>query len=157
MNLGYVVALRSGRFAEAAAETKRTLELSPNYGSARYFYGVALLLQGQLHEALAAMQEVKMDDSALEGLSIVYFALGRKQESDAALQRALAQDGETWPYGIATTLAFRHETDEAITWLERAYVQKDSDMYAIKGDPLLRSIENDSRYKAILRKMNLPE
>jgi hypothetical protein len=30
-------------------------------------------------------------------------------------------------------------------------------MYAIKGDPRLRSIENEGRDKAVLRKMNLPE
>jgi tetratricopeptide (TPR) repeat protein len=143
MNLAYVVDLRSGRFAEAAAETKRTLDLSPEYGSARYYHGVALLLQGRLEEALATMQQVKVDDSGPEGLAIVYFALGRKAESDAALQRAIAQDGD-WPYGIATTLAFRHETDKAISWLERAYAQRDSDMYTIKGEPLFRSIENDS-------------
>ncbi len=157
MNLAYVVDLRSGRFAEAAAEARRTLDLSPQFGSALYFRGVALLLLGRLDEALATMQQVKVDDSGPEGLAIIYFALGRKAESDAALQRAIAHDGETWPYGIATTLAFRQETDKAISWLERAYAQRDSDMYAIKGDPLLRSIENDSRYKAILRKLNLPE
>ncbi len=83
--------------------------------------------------------------------------MGRKAESDAALQRAIAQDGEEWPYGIATTLAFRHETDKAIAWLEHAYAHRDSDMYTIKGEPLFRSIEDDSRYKAILRKLNLPE
>jgi TolB-like protein len=157
MNLAYVIDLRSGRFAEAEAETKRTLDLSPEYASARYFHGVALLLQGHLDEALATMQQVKIDEAGPEGLAIVYFALGRKAESDAALQRAIAQDADTWPWGVATTLAFRHETDKAISWLERAYVQRDPGMYTIKGEPLFRSIENDSRYKAILRKMNLPE
>ena len=157
MNLAYVIDLRSGRFAEAEAETKRTLDLSPEYASARYFHGVALLLQGHLDEALATMHQAKIDDAGPEGLAIVYFALGRKAESDAALQRAIAQDSDTWPWGIATTLAFRHETDKAISWLERAYVQRDPGMYTIKGEPLFRSIENDGRYKAILRKMNLPE
>jgi hypothetical protein len=103
------------------------------------------------------MQQTRVDDSQLEGLALVLFAMGRKAESDAALERAIAEDGKEWPYGIATVLAFRHETDKAIDWLERAYAQRDSSMYTIKGDPLLRSIENDSRYKAILRRMNLPE
>jgi len=157
MNLGYMVALRSGRFAEAAAETKRTLELSPDYGSALYLHGVALLLQNQLNDALATMKQARVYDSQPEGLAIVFFAMGKKAESDAAVERAIAQDGESWPYGIATILAFRHETDKAMVWLERAYAQRDSSMYMIKGEPLFRSIESDSRYKAILRRMNLPE
>ena len=157
MNLGYVVALRSGRYAEAAAETKRTLELSPDYGSALYYHGVALLLQNHLDDALATMQQAKVDDAQYEGLAIVFFAMGKKAESDAAAERAIAEDGQSWPYGIATILAFRHETDKAMYWLERAYAQRDPSMYTIKGEPLFRSVENDSRYKAMLRKMNLPE
>jgi TolB-like protein len=31
------------------------------------------------------------------------------------------------------------------------------DLYLIKGDPLLKNLEGDARYKAFLRKMNLPE
>jgi hypothetical protein len=42
-------------------------------------------------------------------------------------------------------------------WLERAYSAKDEDLYLIKGDPLTRNLERDPRYKAFLRKMNLPE
>ena len=157
MNLGYVVALRSGRFAEAAAETRRTLELSPTYSSALYYHGVALLLQNHLNDSLATMQQAKVDDAQLEGLAIVFFAMGKKAESDAAVERAIAEDGQSWAYGIATTLAFRNETDKAMSWLERAYAQRDPSMYMIKGEPLFRSIESDGRFKAFLRKMNLPE
>jgi hypothetical protein len=42
-------------------------------------------------------------------------------------------------------------------WLERAYAQKDSGLYAVKGDAMLKNIEGDPRYKAVLKKMNLPE
>jgi hypothetical protein len=42
-------------------------------------------------------------------------------------------------------------------WLERAYAQKDVGLYAIKGDPPLKNLEGDPRFKAFLKKMNLPE
>ena len=42
-------------------------------------------------------------------------------------------------------------------WLERAYKFRDEDLYWIKDDPLLKNLESDPRYKAFLRKMNLPE
>jgi hypothetical protein len=34
---------------------------------------------------------------------------------------------------------------------------RDEDLYMIKGAPLFKNLENDPRYKAFLRKMNLPE
>jgi hypothetical protein len=42
-------------------------------------------------------------------------------------------------------------------WLDRAYIQKDVELYWIKGDPLLKNLENDPRYKVFLRKMKLTE
>jgi len=42
-------------------------------------------------------------------------------------------------------------------WLDRAYLQRESGLYWLKGDTLLRNLEGDPRYKAFLRRMNLPE
>jgi hypothetical protein len=47
--------------------------------------------------------------------------------------------------------------DKAFHWLNRAYMQKDPDLALMKGDPLLVSLVGDPRFKAFLRKMNLPE
>jgi hypothetical protein len=53
--------------------------------------------------------------------------------------------------------AFRGESDEAMHWLERAYAQKDSSLYTIKVEIPLKRLAADPRYKAFLKKMNLPE
>jgi hypothetical protein len=45
----------------------------------------------------------------------------------------------------------------AFAWLDRAFAQKDINLYYIKGDPLLKRLVPDARSKAFLRKMNLPE
>ena len=41
--------------------------------------------------------------------------------------------------------------------MERAYVQRDEGLANIKIDPVVFSLRGDPRYKALLRKMNLPE
>lgn len=49
----------------------------------------------------------------------------------------------------------------ASRWVFLSYAShdaaRDEDLYVIKGDPLLKNLEGDPRYKAFLRKMNLPE
>jgi hypothetical protein len=62
-----------------------------------------------------------------------------------------------WPSEIARVYAFRGEKDRVFEWLSKAYEMRDEDLYFIKGDPLLKNIESDARFKAFLRKMNLPE
>jgi hypothetical protein len=88
---------------------------------------------------------------------MVYSATGRKAESDAQLAKAIARNASSWASEIARVYAFRGEKDRAFEWLEKAYQARDEDLYFIKGDPLLKNLESDARYKAFLRKMNLPE
>jgi TolB-like protein/Tfp pilus assembly protein PilF len=155
--LAWDVDLRSGRFAKAESAMRRALEINPTFGAGHWFLGQSLLLQDRLDEALAVMQKETPDDGQFEGTAIVYHAMHKKADSDAALKRAVEHDGEVWPSAIAEAYAFRDERDKAMYWLERAYSMKDEDLFLLKGDPLMRNLEGDPRYTAFLRKMNLPE
>jgi hypothetical protein len=89
-------------------------------------------------------------------LPVVLHAVGRKAEADEALNALIARWGDTWPSYVAQAYAYRGEHDRALEWLEIAYQKSDVGLAAIVGEPLFRSMANDPRYKAFLRKMNLP-
>jgi tetratricopeptide (TPR) repeat protein len=148
---------RAGRFAEAEAEIRRVLEISPSYAGAHYFLGGALLARGQAQAALLEMQHEDVYGGQQSGLATVYYALGRKAESDSALRSAERDVATEGPYLIALTHAFRGEADAAFRWLDRAYIEKSYQVQYIKGEWLFSSLQNDTRYKAFLKKMNLPE
>ena len=155
--LGWGVDLRSRRYPEAETTLRRALEISPEYGSARFYLGQALLFQNRLDEALDVMQHESPDNGQLEGTAIVYRAMGKKAESDSWLKRAIEHDSELYPSAIAQACAYRGELDQAMKWLEKAYSVKDGDLYFIRHQPLMRNLEADPRYLAFLKKMNLPE
>ena len=90
------------------------------------------------------------------GLAMVYYALGRKADSDAAVALLLRDHPEADAYNIASVYAFRGQLDEAMYWLDRAYAQKDPLLVYVKIDPPLKNLGGDPRYKAFLKKMNLP-
>jgi serine/threonine-protein kinase len=115
------------------------------------------MLQGHLDAALAEFRKETLDDGQLEGSAMVHFAAGRKADSDASLAEAIRRNGDSWASEIARVYAFRGEKDHAFEWLERAYEGRDEDLYFMKDDPLFKNLESDPRYKAFLRKMNLPE
>ena len=116
-----------------------------------------LLERGDAPGALREIRQEADDDGRREGLAIVNYALGKKTESDAALADMLREDANGSPLGLAEVYAFRGQLEDAIRWLERAYSQKDPYLYLIKGNALLKPLEGDPRYKAIIKKMNLPE
>jgi TolB-like protein/tetratricopeptide (TPR) repeat protein len=156
-SLGWAIYLRSGRLPEAEKALRQSLEISPTWGSGRYFLGEALLLQGKYDEALAVFRQETLDDGQLEGSAMVQFATGHKADSDRQLAAAIERDGTSWPSEIARVYAYRGEKGQALEWLDKAYKMRDEDLYFIKGDPLVKNLEADPRYKAFLRKMNLPQ
>jgi tetratricopeptide (TPR) repeat protein len=151
------VQVRRDRLPEAEAAIRRTLELSDTFTFAHYTLGQVLLLRGKPQPALDESLNEPSGAGRLIGSALAYFALGHKVESDAALAQLLNNYAPYIPSGIAAVYAFRGEPDEAFKWLERAYEQKDSLLYRIKIAPEFDKLHGDPRYKAFLKKMNLPE
>lgn len=151
------IQLFRGHLPEAEAAARRVLDVRPDSASGHLYLGYVLLERNERDAALAEMQQETTDDGKLQGLALVYHALGRKAESDAALARLIKGYAANDACSIAEVYAFRGQSDEAMHWLERAYVQKDPVVTGIKGDTLLKNLQGDPRYNAFLRKMNLPE
>jgi adenylate cyclase len=150
----------TGKLSEAEAEARKVLQISPTYGGGHAWLGYVLLAQGKFEAALTKMQQERPDSRRDTGLAIVYHAMGRRIESDAALTQLIRERAQDAAYDIAQVYAYRGELDRAFTWLERAYRQKDEELFYIKGirsDPLMKKFAADPRYAAFLRKMNLPE
>ena len=157
MDRGFFVEYRSGDYPAAEAWIKRGLQIAPKYGSGHYELGMALLEEGKVQEALEAIQQERPDGGRFEGLAIVYHALGRHADSDAALKEAVAHEVPEFQSDLARVYAFRGETTRALECLEKGYAAHDADLWYIKGDPLVQSLTSDERYKAFLRKLRLPD
>lgn len=146
----------AGRLPEADAAFRKLLELRPAIAAAHVHLGKVLLARGQPEAALAAIEQEPSEAWRAIGLPLAYHALGRHADSDAALGDLTKQFAGEWAYQIAEVHAFRGEIDEAFTWLDRAYAQRDGGFSEMKGDPLLKNLEGDPRYSAFLRKLKLP-
>ena len=152
------VQLSRGQSAEAEAALRRALEISATSSRVHYILGIVLLVRGESQAALTEMLKEKDKGVSLAGSAMAYFAMGRKADSDAALALMLKSEADHHPFYIAKIYAFRGETGEAFKWLDRAYAQKDPTLFFhILGDPIMKSLKVDPRYKAFLRKVNLPD
>jgi TolB-like protein/Flp pilus assembly protein TadD len=148
-----------GRFSEAESAGRIALNLNP-VGISRSSLAMVLVLEGKPAAALAEMQHVLPGSTPWEPrnieLAMIYRALGRQGDSDAAM--AAAEKNSAYDAGyVAVAHAYRGEVDQAFEWLDRGFRQRYWGMLWIKRQPLLKNIEGDPRFKALLRKMNLPE
>ncbi|MGO9038432.1 MAG: TIR domain-containing protein [Steroidobacteraceae bacterium] len=154
--LGAAQILR-GHLPEAEAAVRRLLDIRATYGYGHLYLGLIMLARGERDAALLEIQQETDDYAQLEGLAMAYWSLGRKAESDTTLARMLKEQADENAAGIASVYAFRGQSDEALHWLERAYALKDAGLYLIKVELQSKNLASDPRYKAFLRKMNLPE
>src|SRR6266545_70982 len=140
---------------EAVADLKKALELNPESGLSHLYLSEIYVMQGRAQEALAVMEQ-QPDLFRWQQYAIAYHALGREKESDAALSELIGKYHTVMAFQIAEVYAFRNQPDEAFEWLERAYAQRDGGLPLTNIDPLLKSLHNDPRYAAFLKKLNLP-
>jgi TolB-like protein/DNA-binding winged helix-turn-helix (wHTH) protein len=145
-----------GQLDEAAADFKKALELNPDVVAAHMLLSQIYVMQGLPQDALPEIELVRSDLIRAFLCPMAYYALGRKKESDAALSELVTKYHAGGAYQIAEVYAFRNQSDEAFEWLDRAYAQRDSGLIGTKVDPLFKSLHNDPRFAAFLKKLNLP-
>jgi len=149
-NLAYHQRL-AGRLDEAIATYRTILKLAPDIGGARADLANALLLKGDARGAQAEIEEETSGIWKAIGLPMVYHALGRKAESDAAVA-ALALDPEKGgPYNIAYVHAFRGDADKAFEWLGKAAHYGGGGLSEITSENLFGPIRSDPRWLPFLR------
>jgi TolB-like protein len=153
MRLGFFL-VADQQLARARPLYERALAIAPDSIRARYHLGELELLEHQPERALTIFRQTRAEDSSLSGQAKAEYALGHEDVSERILKQLIAKKAYS---SIADVYAWRGEKDQAFQWLERAYELRDSGLTWIKIDTDLRSLRGDPRYKALLRKMNLPK
>jgi len=147
----------SDRLQECLQYRLKLQQLHPELRGINAFVGEARLLLGQLPEALDAMQKEPEEDVRLAGLAMIYSAMGKHAESDAALKTLEETYASDDAYEIAQLHAYRGEADAGFEWLQRSFRMHDSKILSIKADPLLRNLHRDRRFQTLLTNLRLPE
>lgn len=105
--------LGADRVADAEEAYRKALELAPAMGATRAYLSFALLAQGRLDEATATAAEEPIEVYRLWAAAILHDAVGRRAESEAALQELIAKYAGDAAAQIATVFAGRGEADAA--------------------------------------------
>jgi serine/threonine protein kinase len=147
-------------FADQGADARRTFEkvrvFSPNYAGLSGEEGFSYLADGQ-PEAARRECEPHSDDTARACLAAAEHALGHDQRSRAIFAELIEKHPRRACYFIAKAYGFSGNSALAFEWLNRAFNAKAHYLTDVKPEPAFRALHGDSRYLALLRKMNLPE
>jgi adenylate cyclase len=136
---------------------RKLIELYPTASEAHYHYALVLLARGESRAALSEFERESLNAFRAVGPPLALDALGRRSDADHTIAVAEQKYGNAMAYQIAYIYASRKDFDRTFYWLERAYRQHDDGLAYLKVDPMFRNLKRDPRYKALLRKLRLPE
>jgi len=147
----------NGELDLANASLQRVIELYPTVERVHFHRACVLLAMGKPADALSELELEPHGVFRETGRPLVLDALGRRAEADRAIALAERKFGNGMAFQIAYFYVARRDFDRTFYWLERAYKQRDGGLSDLKIDPHFRGLKTDPRYKAMLRKVGLPE
>lgn len=151
-NLG-LTQRRVGRYDAAIASLRTVLSLSPSRGGAHAQLGQTLMQKGDAPAALAEIEQEKTEIQRMIALPMAYCALGRKADTDAALNALIAKYEKDASSNIAYVYAFCGDADKAFEWLDKAVAYQDPGLSEIVAENLFDKIHSDPRWLPFLRKI----
>ena len=149
----------TGRYDEAIQQLRKTLEMEPNFYYARWNLGQVLEMKGLMKEAEAEYEKaiaLDNDPVPLALLGHLYARTGKKVEALNILERLRTMVKERYvsSYNLALVHLGLGQTDEALSFLEKAYEERDGYNVAfIKSDPFLDPLRGNPRFEALVQKI----
>lgn len=143
---------------------KKSLEMEPRFPGARWGLWSAAHLQQRFDEAKQYAAEllavyaahVPAAVAALdEGHSRAGYQAGMIAAAD--MLAAAAEERYVKNELIAELYACGGQADRALTWLERAHEVRDIEMAYLAVHPIWAGIRSDARFRALLRRLRLPD
>jgi len=155
--------LYARQYDEGVRQLQKTIQLDPNYMYARLILAYGYALKGMYGEALSECEKARKlapsDQTVLTMLGWVYAVSGRHSEARTVLAQLEQQSTRSYvdPVWVAWIYAGLRENDRAFEWLEKGYLERSGQMFAVKTELAWESLRSDARFKDLLSRMRFPE
>lgn len=151
------------RFDEAIEQYLKTQELDPNFPTTQFFLARAYEAKGMYDQAVAqyaiAGRLNGLPPEVLAEANQVYAKSGWRAYLQKSLDHVLAQSGDHKfpPFAVATYYARLGKNEEALSWLLRAYDERDFRLRHISVMFEFDFLRSDPRFAELVRKIGLPQ
>jgi TolB-like protein/Tfp pilus assembly protein PilF len=152
--------LTARQYDQAIEQSRKAIAMDQNYWVAHDFLASAYELKGELSAAIAEWEKAReLDDNptVLAKLGHGYAVAGKKGEALKILSELKKMSAQRYvsPYFVAMTYAALGENDQAFTWLEKTYDDRNEMLIWLKVDPIFDSLHSDPRFADLVRRVGL--
>ena len=148
---------------ESIVQLQKTLQLAPDFGYAYAELGQNYAQKRMYPEAVAACRRAVSlapeDGGTVGRCGYVYGLASHRQDALAILEqlKKLSTRAYMDPYNVAFVYDGLGENDRTMEWLERAFRERSCNLHVVKVEQWSDGLRSDSRFQALLRRMNFPQ
>jgi TolB-like protein/Tfp pilus assembly protein PilF len=156
--IGHVLYL-SRQYDLAIDQYGKVVESDPSFVPARLWFGRPYLQKGMFKEAIEQVEEaVKLSHEttvSLATLAQAFAAAGRIADAKKLLDKLLTRGTEQYvpSYWIALVYTSMGNKDEAMKYLERAFLERSSWLVWAHVEPRFDSLRSDARFASLLARI----
>ena len=144
-----------GDLEEAERDIRRAIDLGPDVGYRHYMLVRILMARHDYAHLVDATTGIAETLYSRAARALAFHALGKHLEADRSLQDLVAHDAAEGPYQIAEVYAARDDLEEAMNWLEKAYVAHDGGLWTLQVDPLFKRLAGNARFLALKARLQM--
>jgi TolB-like protein/DNA-binding winged helix-turn-helix (wHTH) protein/Tfp pilus assembly protein PilF len=151
------------KYDDAVAQLQNTLAMDPNYFPTHHWLSMTYIEKSMANDALQeARKAVDLSNEStlsMSDLARSYAVSGNAKEAHKILQTLQSASKSRYisSFEIATIFASLNESDHAFDSLQKAYENRDYNLFRLRADPRLESLHKDPRFTDLLRRIGLPE
>ncbi len=160
-HLAWVLYL-SRQYDEALAECARIIAIDGNFFPGRRYEGLVYEQLGRHQEAVASLKKARELNPGstviLGALGHAHAVAGNTQEARRLLQALMSvvEPRRVSSYEVAIVHTGLGETEQAFSWLEKAFTEKNEYLNYLLVDPRFDPLRGDPRFAALVRRIGLP-
>lgn len=150
------------KYDDAVAQLQKTLAMDPNYFPTHHWLSMTYIQKSMPNDAFQEARKAAdlSNESTLSMSDIArsYAVSGNVKEAHRILQTLQGASKSRYisSFEIATIFASLNESDHAFDSLQKAYEDRDYNLFRLRADPRLESLHKDPRYADLLRRIGLP-
>jgi TolB-like protein/Tfp pilus assembly protein PilF len=156
--------LAARRYDEALRQVQQTLELDPQFPAAHQTLGWVYLHTGKQEEAIREFQSALKFSGAADtdlqlDLGFAYAVSGKRYDAIKILTQLekLQKQGLVPSGSVAILHGALGDSNEAFSWLEKAYDERDPQLTYIKVGRRFEPLRKDPRFAQLVRRVGLPD
>ncbi|HWQ33662.1 MAG TPA: protein kinase [Blastocatellia bacterium] len=149
-------------YDQAIDQARNTLDLDQNFTLAHTLIGRAYVKKRMFEVAIEELQKAIAlspggNNRALLGYA--YAAGDRKSEAQQILDtlQELSKEQYISPVYIAAIYGELGESEQAFTWLEKAYADRSGTLILLNVNPMMDSLRADPKFRNLVQRLNLPQ